>query len=281
MPGVLCYVVSSGVPIRRYSWGMARALITGATSGIGLEIAWQLAAERNDLVLVARNKARLEEVAEHIRQVADVRVDILPADLSTDLGIEAVCSRIRDTSDPINVLVNNAGFGLGQEFVGGSIERERVGLTVMVRAVMETCHAAAPVMAETGRGGILNVSSMTSLTAQGTYSAHKAWVRTFTEGLAASLEGTGVSVTAVCPGLVHTDFHISANVDPSQWPEYAFVSAEKVAIQAIDALRRGRVIITPSLRYRALAGMLRIAPRSLVRRVAGPGRSGRSAGIPE
>lgn len=258
---------------------MATALITGASSGIGLEIAWQLAAENNDLVLVARRREVLDELAEEIRQKARVKVEVLPADLSTDEGIALVCERVSDSSRPVGIVVNNAGFGLGQQFIGGKAEREIVALNVMVKAVMLICHAAVPGMVERGGGGILNVSSITSLTAQGTYSAHKAWVRTFTEGLAASLEGSGVHATTVCPGLVHTGFHDAVHVDSSQWPEASFIPAHVVADQAIEALRRGKVIVTPSLRYRALAGVLRVAPRGIVRRFAGPNRSGATAGI--
>ncbi|MDO4888874.1 MAG: SDR family oxidoreductase [Actinomycetaceae bacterium] len=255
---------------------MGSALITGATSGIGLEIAWQLAAESNDLVLVARGEQRLEETAEHIRQVAGVRVEILSADLANLEGTEAVCRRLEDERRPIGLLVNNAGFGLGQDFVGGSVERELQALDVMVRAVLMTSHAAASGMVRRGGGGILNIASMTALTAQGTYSAHKAWVRTFSEGLAAELAGTGVHVTAACPGLVHTQFHDRVGVDAGQWPDLAFIPARVVAEQAIEAVRRGRVLVTPSVRYRALAGALRMAPRSLVRRIAGPAASGRN-----
>ncbi|MCF2706105.1 SDR family oxidoreductase [Arcanobacterium haemolyticum] len=258
---------------------MGSALITGATSGIGLEIAWELAAEHNDLVLVARNLERLESIAAEIRQTAGVQVEIFQADLSTLEGAEAVAERLKDSERPIGLLVNNAGFGLGQEFTGGSLERELAALDTMVRAVLITCHAAASVMAERGWGGILNVSSITSLTVQGTYSAHKAWVRTFTEGLAADLNGRGVHVTAVCPGLVHTEFHERSHVDSSQWSNFAFMSANYVARVAIDAVRRGTVIVTPSIRYKAVAAVLRAAPRSLIRAFAGPGRSGRMAGI--
>ncbi len=256
---------------------MATALITGATSGIGREIAWQLAAERMNLILVARSADRLEEVAEHIRQVADVEAEVLPADLSQAEGTLRVCERLIDDERPVGLLVNNAGFGLGQDFVGGDIERELNALNVMVRAVLMTCHAAIPGMVARGGGGILNIASMAALTAQGTYSAHKAWVRTFTEGLAASLKGTGVNATVVCPGLVHTEFHEKVDVDPGQWPESAFIPAERVAAEAIEGVRRGKVVVTPSRRYRALAGALKVAPRSLVRAVAGPERSGRRA----
>lgn len=259
-------------------WRMGSALITGATSGLGLEFAWELAAEYNNLVLVARNRERLEAVAEEIRNTANVAVEVLQADLSTVEGAAAVAARLEQRERPIGLLVNNAGFGLGQDFVGGSLEREIEGLNVMVRAVMVTCHAAARVMRERGSGGIINVSSMTALTAQGTYSAHKAWVRTFTEGLAAELEGTGVHVTAVCPGLIVSEFHERSGVDSSQWADWMFALPEDVAAAAIDACRHGRVLVTPTLLYKAASAGLRLAPRALVRKVAGPGRSGRASG---
>ena len=256
---------------------MGTALITGATSGIGLEIAWELAAERNDLVLVARNRERLEAIAEQMRQIAGVSIEILPADLSTMEGALAVAERVSSEDRPVGLLVNNAGFGLGQDFVSGSLDRELDGLNTMVRAVLITCHAAADTMSRRGYGGILNVASMTALTAQGTYSAHKAWVRTFTEGLASRLQGTGVNVTAVCPGLVHTEFHERSHVDSGQWPSVAFSAPSTVARAAIDAVRRGTVIVTPTLRYRAAAAILRLTPRRLIRRFAGPGLSGTRA----
>ncbi len=256
---------------------MGSALITGATSGIGLELAWELAAERNDLVLVARGLERLESVAEQIRQKAGVQVELLPADLATEEGARAVAARLYAENKPIGILVNNVGFGLSQEFVGGDLERELYGLDAMVRATLITCHAAAEVMARRGYGAILNISSMASLTAQGTYSAHKAWVRTFTEGLAVDLKGSGVAVAAICPGLVHTDFHSSAGVDAGQWPEYFFTTPAHVARVSLNALRHGRVIVTPTLRYKTLAALLKVAPRALVRAVAGPEMSGRPA----
>ena len=125
---------------------MGTALITGASSGLGLEIAWELAAEGNDLVLVARNAERLGTIAEQMRQVANIRVEVLVADLSTQAGALTVADRISSASRPIGLLVNNAGFGLGQDFVRGSMERELEGLDTMVRAVLITCHAAAATM---------------------------------------------------------------------------------------------------------------------------------------
>ncbi|KMY23407.1 SDR family NAD(P)-dependent oxidoreductase [Actinobaculum suis] len=254
---------------------MGTALITGASSGLGREFAWQLAAERNDLVLVARNREALETVAEEIRQVANVQVEVFPADLAKREDAIRVGERVADTARPIGLLVNNAGFGLGQDFATGSLEQEENALAVMVRAVMITCHYAAREFSRRGYGGIINVSSLTALTAQGSYSAHKSWVRTFSEGLAVELAPHGVSVTAVMPGLIHTDFHRRSAVDSTQWPEIAFIPAEKVVNAALEACRRRRVLVTPSLLYKTAAGIARLAPRNLVRKFAGPGLSGR------
>lgn len=259
---------------------MGIALITGATSGIGLELAWQLAAAQHDLVLVARTASRLEQVAEELRQLAGIQVQVIAADLSEPIGIEAVAQRLRVARPagprpaevaqrPVDLLVNNAGFAVGQRFVGGDIEQERRAMAVMVRAVMELTHAALPGMVERGHGAILSISSATALTAMGTYAAHKAWVRTFTEGLASELRGTGVSATVVNPGLTHSDFHARAHMDEGAWPAFAWLNAEDVARQALAAVRRGQVICTPSLRYLAVNAALRMSPRWLVRRVAG------------
>ena len=268
---------------------MGTALITGGTSGIGLELAWQLAEAHHDLVLVARDAARLAAVAEEIHQAAGVGVQVIDADLSVPDDLERVAARLRGgvsgavagaqgvhsaeqvAARPIDLLVNNAGFAVGQSFIGGDLGQERRALAVMVSAVMELTHAALPGMVARGHGAILNVSSVTALTAMGTYAAHKAWVRTFTEGLVSELRGTGVTATVVNPGLTRTEFHERAGMDETAWPDLAWLRAEDVASAALDAVRRGQVICTPSVRYRAANAALRAAPRWFVRRVAGHG----------
>lgn len=255
---------------------MGTALITGATSGIGLELAWQLAAARHDLVLVARNEDRLEETARRLRAAAGVEVEVLPADLALVKGRSAVVERLREEGKPVGLLVNNAGFGLGQRLVGGSARREEQALDVMVRAVLLLSKAAAEAMVPRGRGAILNVSSIAAATAMGTYATHKGWVRHFTEALAGELAGTGVTATVVCPGLVRTEFHDAAGIDASVWPAIGWIGVEKVASDALRAVRRGQVICTPTLRYQLLTAGLRLAPRGLVRRFAGAERYGRS-----
>ena len=248
---------------------MGTALVTGATSGLGLEIAWQLAQARHDLVLVARTSERLRQVAEEMRQFAGVQVEVLQADLSQRDELELVAERLREPSKPVGLLVNNAGFGLGQPFVGGDLAREEQALDVMVRAVMVASHAAADAMVRRGRGAILNVSSVAAHNVVGTYSAHKDWVLRFTEGLAVELAGTGVTATALCPGLVHTGFHAAAGIDETQWKDLLWLDAERVVSDGLTAVRRGQVICTPSLRYRSANAILRLAPRWLVRRMAG------------
>jgi len=143
---------------------------------------------------------------------------------------------------------------------------------------MELTHAAVPGMVARGHGAVLNVASVTALTAMGTYAAHKAWVRTFTEGLASELRGTGVTATVLNPGLTHTEFHARAAMDESAWPAFVWLQADDVARQALDAVRRGQVICTPSLRYQIANAALRASPRWLVRRVAGRASLGAQAG---
>lgn len=244
---------------------MGTALVTGATAGIGLEIAWQLATARHDLVLVARDIARLEAVAGQLNAAAGVHVEVLQADLSIRGDVDRVAERLRATERPVGLLVNNAGFGLGADFVGGDLVTQERALDVMVRAVMVLTHAALEQMIPRGRGAILNISSIASLMAGGTYSAHKAWVRVFTEGLATELRGTGVTATVVNPGLVRTEFHDRAGIDLEVAPPALWLRADRVAADALAAVRRGQVISTPSKRYLAVAAMLRTLPRSAVR----------------
>jgi len=265
---------------------MGTALITGASSGLGLEFAWQLATAKQDLVLVARDEQRLAELAEQLRQVAGVRVEVLAADLAVPEQLEKVAERLRvgaldgrGTAEPpapgeptpVGLLVNNAGRGLGQPFVDGDLDRELAALDLMVRAVLVLSHAAAAQMVSRGRGALVNVSSVAALMASGTYSAHKAWVRTFTESLAVELRGTGVTATVVAPGLTRTEFHERAALVEDDLPDVAWLSADQVVRQTLDAARRGQVIVTPSWRYQAASAAVRAMPRAVVRRIGSTG----------
>lgn len=251
---------------------MATALITGASAGLGLEFAWQLATARHDVVLVARDGERLERLAGQLRAAAGIHAEVLAADLSDRAQTERVAERLRDQDRPVGLLVNNAGFALGQRFVEGDLAVHEAGLDVMVRAVMVLSHAAAGAMVERGRGAILNVSSVAALAAMGTYSADKAWVRVFTEALAVELRGTGVTATALCPGLVHTEFHERAGLTREAFPEVAWLNADTVVAAALADVRRGAVISTPSLRYGVVSEVARLLPRAAIRAFSGDRR---------
>lgn len=253
---------------------MGTALVTGATAGLGLEFAWQLATARHDLVLVARDTERLDTVATQIRAAAGVTVEVIPADLSVPDDVTRVAERLAVRGDesgesrrPVGLLVNNAGFATAQRFVGGDGDLELRALDVMVRAVVQLSHAAVGPMTARGRGAVLNVGSVAALTAGGTYSAAKAYVRSFTEGLAVELAGSGVTATVLCPGFTHTEFHERAGISPSQMPDVAWLDAPYVVSQALADVRRGVVISTPSARYKAASALLRVLPRWAVRAV--------------
>ena len=242
------------------------ACITGATAGIGLAFAEELAAEGSDLVLVARSTDRLEALAERIAADHGVTVDVLTADLATDAGCRAVMDRLADSSAPIDVLVNNAGFGLNQDFVAGDLSDQERLLDVLVRATLRLTHAALPGMVQRGHGIVVNVSSMAGWMPIGTYSAAKSWVTVFTEGLGAELSGTGVTATAVCPGFTHTEFHDRADMDVSAFPDWVWLDARRVARDGLAAARAGRQVSVPSKRYSALALAVQYTPRPLLRR---------------
>ena len=257
---------------------MGTALVTGATSGLGEEFCWQLAAARHDLVVVARTKDRLEELATRLRQIAGVGVEVLPADLSDATDVARVAQRLSGPASPgglppaggpapIGLLVNNAGFSLGRPFLADDLASEQKALDVMVRAVMVLSHAAARSMVARGRGAVLNVGSVAADTGMGTYSAHKAWVRTFTEGLSEELRGSGVTATVVSPGLTHTHFHEAAGLDVSATPGWAWATPEQVVSAALDAVRHGRTLVTPTPLYKVTTAVTRLAPRCVVRAV--------------
>jgi len=248
---------------------MGTALVTGASAGLGLEFAWQLATARHDLVLVARDEERLNRLARQLEAAAGVHVEVLAADLTDRADVDRVADRLRADERPVGLLVNNAGMGLGQHFVDGDLGAEERALDLMIRTVMVLSHAAAGAMVERGRGAILNVGSVAGLVATGTYSAHKAWVRVFTEALATELKGTGVTATVVCPGFTRTEFHERGRIATSHYPEIGWLDPEDVVAAALADVRRGVVISTPSLRYKAASALLRLAPRSAVRAFGG------------
>lgn len=254
---------------------MATALITGSTSGIGRGFTEHLARRGMDLILVSRDQAALERQALDLRTEFGVQVEILQADLAVRTGTDQVAARLADAQRPVAVLVNNAGFGLRDGFVESSVEDEQALLDVMVVAVMRLTHAAIPGMVERGRGVVINVSSIASFMTSGTYAAAKSWVTVFSEGLADELQGTGVRVTAVCPGFVHTQFHDRAGMDMSSVPPALWLEVGQVVDQAMRDVARGRSVSIAGLQYRAIAHLFRHGPRRLVRTVSSQRRRSR------
>lgn len=244
---------------------MSTALITGPTSGIGLAFARALAARGLDLVLVARDTERLETLAEELRSLG-ISVEILAADLADHEALARVEERL--AAAPVDVLVNNAGFGVKASFTKSSVDDEQRMVDVMVSAVMRLTHAALPGMISRGHGVILNVSSVASWITGGTYSAAKAYVTVFSESLNTELAGTGVRVTAVCPGFVHTEFHERASIDMSTIPEWMWLDADDVVSSALRDAGRNRAISVAGAQYKAMGALLRHAPRALVHQVA-------------
>ena len=249
------------------------ALITGPTSGIGGGYARRYARDGYDLVLVARDVDRLKQLAGQLEAEAG-RVEILPADLTDAADREKVADRL---AGGVRVLVNNAGFGTSGEFWTADPALLQAQLDVNVTAVMRLTHAALPAMLDAGAGTVINVASVAGLVPGrgSTYSASKAWVIAFSEGLAGGLHGTGVGVHAVCPGFVHTEFHARAGIDMAKLPSFMWLEVDDVVSMSLADIAAGKVISVPGIQYKALVGAGRLIPRGLMRSAvkrAGGGR---------
>lgn len=247
---------------------MPTALITGASSGIGLTFARHLAQRGLSLVLVARRTSRLEQVAAECRAMGAPQVQVLGADLGTEAGIETVAERLR--AGDVHTLVNNAGLSVGKEFGDAGIEELTGQLRVNVEAVLRLSHAVLPSLKVAGRGVIINIASVAGLLPGrgSTYSASKAWVIAFTEGLAADLAGTEVRVQALCPGFVRTEFHHVAGIDMHRTPNWLYVDADHLVATSLRDVARGSVLSVPGGQYRAIAAAAKLVPRSVLRRAA-------------
>lgn len=249
-----------------------RALITGASSGIGNAFARLLAAQGTDLVVVARDEARLTALATELEQCDGVTVEVLVADLADRSQLETVAERLQSTTSPIDLLINNAGFGFTGDFIDLDPDLETSVVDVNVSAMHRLAHAAGTAMSARQRGGIINVSSVAGFGPSpkaATYAATKAFVTSFSEALHMELGPFGVVVSCLCPGLTRTEFQRRANSPTDAVPAAFWQSADVVAAAGLRGLAAGKAVVVPGAHNKALRAALKAGPSGLVRRVAG------------
>lgn len=248
-----------------------RALVTGASAGIGTAFARALAARGNDLVLVARDIARLESLAKELNEAHTIDAEVLPADLTDSDDLETIAQRLADDDAPVDLLVNNAGFGTVGRFHGLPFEPEQREIRLNVIALHRLTHAALGAMVDRGRGGVINVSSLGGYQpAPGfaTYSATKAFVSSFTQAIHEELRGTGVKAMVVCPGFTRTEFQERADVDDSSVPDLLWQSAEQVVSYALKDYDRGRAVSIPGPINQATAAFATVVPGIVGRKIS-------------
>ena len=246
---------------------MATALITGATAGIGAAYAKLLAKEGFDLVLVARDLPRLKGVAKELSKLYKIKAETIKADLTKPAQLAKVEKRLANNSKPIEVLINNAGFGLKDSFLVSNLAREQELLDVLVTAPMRLSHAVLPGMIKRNSGSIVNVSSVASFIAGGTYSAAKSYLTVFSEYLHTELRDTNVKVSALCPGFTRTEFHARGKMKMSGLPNYMWTAVDQVVAKSWRYVKAGKVICIPGWQYMLLSSIARIAPRPVVRKL--------------
>jgi uncharacterized protein len=254
---------------------MARtALITGASSGLGAEYARQLAARGTDLVLVARDRDALRELADKLTSEHGIGVDVLVADLLDAQQLAQVAERLADSRHPIDMLVNSAGFGLPLAFERNDIDDEVRHLDLLVEVPMRLMHAALGPMLQRRSGRIVNIASVGGFIPRSTYGACKGWLISFSRWADGRYAGRGVTVTAVCPGFTHTNFHERIGIPPGQEgiADWMWLEARDVVAESLRDVARGKAVSVPSLRYKAIIGLTRLVPASLVARAGERGR---------
>lgn len=247
----------------RMSW----ALITGGTSGIGAAYARRLAAHGYDLVLVARGVDRLRESAEELSQLYGIEVETISADLSVRADVDRVAARLETDTRPIDLFVNNAGFGMRSKLLDPDVTAHETAIDVMITAVLILGGAAGRGMKARGHGRIANTASLAGWISQGNYSAIKSWVIVYSESLGNELAGTGVTVTTVCPGWVRTEFHKRAGIKDSL-PGWVWVDVDKMVATAVNDIEKGRAMSIPAGRWKAAAFFTRHAPRPIIRGIS-------------
>jgi len=251
---------------------VSTALVTGASAGIGRAFAEGLAARGHDVVLVARDSARLSDLAGELQRDHRVTAEVFAADLLTVGGVALVEARITDPEQPVDLLVNNAGFGTFGRFAELDIEREVQEVELNVVALMRLTRAALGAMEPRRSGAIMNIASLAAYQPapeSATYGATKAFVHSFTHAIHEEARRTGVNVMLVCPGYTHTEFHDRAGLGHTELPEFVWQSAATVVDAALRDLDRGRSVSIPGVLNQTAAAFSSLAPAGITRRVAG------------
>ena len=241
------------------------ALVTGATAGIGESFTRLLASKGYNIALVARDEVRLHERAGGLREKYGIQTFVLPADLATKSGVKSVEKYIQ--SYEIEVLINNAGFGINKAFTASDLGDEQDLLNVLVRTPMRLMHVILPGMKERKSGTIINVSSVAGFIAGGTYSAAKSYLTVLSESLNTELKGTGVIVSALCPGFTRTEFHQRGRMKMKGLPSFMWLNADKLVAQSWKDAQAHQPVSVPGWQYKLLVAIISIAPRSFVRQI--------------
>ena len=254
----------------------SRALVTGASSGIGDAFARRLAAEGTDLVVVARSTDKLEALAAELGSRHRVDVEVIGADLSDMSEVAKVEDRLRDVGRPIDLLINNAGFGTSGRFVELDVDWQDQEIRLNVVALMRLTHAALNSMRGRGSGSVINVSSTASFQALptfATYAATKAFVTSFSEAVHEEVRREGLSVTVVCPGFTRTEFAdvSGSSHDAARLPSFLWMDADEVARIGLAAAARKNPLCVTGVQNRLAAGFVGAMPRRLIRRITGLG----------
>jgi short-subunit dehydrogenase len=241
------------------------ALVTGATSGIGESFTRLLAENNYNIVLVARDMPRLQERARELEAKFRVETHIIQADLSTDAGCAAVEHYI--ANNQVDVLINNAGFGLNKAFTISSLDAEQQMFDVLVRTPMRLMHVALPLMKQRNKGVIINVSSVAGFIAGGTYSAAKSYLTVLSESLHTELAGTNIKISALCPGFTRTEFHQRGRMSMKGLPSFMWLDSDKLVAKAWSDALKGEAVSIPGWQYQLLVFVIHSLPRSIIRKV--------------
>ena len=241
------------------------ALVTGATAGIGESFCRLLADNNYNIVLVARDLPRLQERATQLQAKFNVETHVIQADLSTDAGCSVVEQYL--ASNQVDVLINNAGFGLNKAFTMSELKAEQEMFDVLVRTPMRLMHVVLPGMKQRNKGVVINVSSVAGYIAGGSYSAAKSYLTVITESLHTELANTNIKVSALCPGFTRTEFHQRGRMSMKGLPGFMWLNSDKLVAKAWSDALKGKAVSIPGWQYQLLVLVIHALPRSIIRKV--------------